>query len=262
MKFLIWFTCLVLASVVKVFIDNTIDITIIAQNLRIGALSAGLLAAFEIYPFLALARVWSRKWDKRKEAKKAAKDGLVKDIQSHSEEIEVSMDDAGSEPYEPVHTETILPRQSSNTQKRTAAHKQSRSSHPNAGLITSVVILCIILLASIGINIVQYLYHEQSISTNQLELTNQDNRIAELETQVSTKQETILALREEKIDLNAEIIALKLELSFYESHAVVVDEHTSYYHKHGCELLDMSYFWIYNTEKAEALGYDPCPYCN
>lgn len=53
------------------------------------------------------------------------------------------------------------------------------------------------------------------------------------------------------------------ELSFWNEHAVIVaDDGTKKYHKYGCEDLGLSYFWIYNSEAAEGMGYKPCSKCN
>jgi AraC-like DNA-binding protein len=55
----------------------------------------------------------------------------------------------------------------------------------------------------------------------------------------------------------------KIHLEFYERHVVIVgDDGTRKYHKYGCDDLDTSYFWAYNTEKAEQLGYYACPKCH
>ena len=55
----------------------------------------------------------------------------------------------------------------------------------------------------------------------------------------------------------------KIHLDFYERHVVIVgDDGTKKYHKYGCDDLDTSYFWAYNTEKAEQLGYYACPKCH
>lgn len=63
-------------------------------------------------------------------------------------------------------------------------------------------------------------------------------------------------------DLENEIDGLENDLYFYDQHVVFVsDDGTSIYHKLDCYKFDDSYFWAYNTEYAEYLGYTPCSWC-
>ena len=52
------------------------------------------------------------------------------------------------------------------------------------------------------------------------------------------------------------------ENQFYREHAEIVpDDGSYYYHQYGCSHLNLSRFWIYNTEAVPS-RYDPCPYCH
>lgn len=69
-------------------------------------------------------------------------------------------------------------------------------------------------------------------------------------------------LNDEIEELNNEIQSNNNKLSFYEEHAVCVDEQSNYYHTYGkCDYFDDSSFWIYNLEAAKDHGYTPCPVC-
>lgn len=51
--------------------------------------------------------------------------------------------------------------------------------------------------------------------------------------------------------------------NFFDNAAVIVcNDGTNKYHKYGCEDLNLSYFWIYNTEAAIDKGYIMCKKCN
>lgn len=54
---------------------------------------------------------------------------------------------------------------------------------------------------------------------------------------------------------------MKDAYNFYDNYAVIVPEYSQRYHKHGCQYLDTSSFWIYNTEAAKSNGYIACPHC-
>lgn len=90
-------------------------------------------------------------------------------------------------------------------------------------------------------------------------------------------QETAVLLQEAKISMqecekeeleNAADEAIRqlhtciAKLRFYDKNVVIApDDGKLLYHKYGCEELDLSSFWIYNTKLAEANGYKPCDNC-
>ncbi len=81
------------------------------------------------------------------------------------------------------------------------------------------------------------------------------------------------SLNEDLMDKKLEDISIRYpevysEYNFYHDQAVIVGKDIPYYHSYGCsELFDengnwkMDFMWIYNTENAERLGYEPCPKC-
>lgn len=114
-----------------------------------------------------------------------------------------------------------------------------------------LIILTIVFTASITGNIYQSQQNEimqNSISSLESKNTEYFEKIAELKTKLFNLQD--------KYD------GASKKLSFYEEHIVVVpDDNTYKYHIYGCIYCDTSYFWAYNTEKAQQLGYSPCKYC-
>lgn len=52
------------------------------------------------------------------------------------------------------------------------------------------------------------------------------------------------------------------EYYFFHDRAVIITEQNRYYHRYTCKTLDLSYYWIHNTEYAKMQGYAPCPTCN
>ena len=61
--------------------------------------------------------------------------------------------------------------------------------------------------------------------------------------------------------LQSDYNTLYQEYDFYSTYAVMVSEHGSYYHKHGCEKFTADTFWIYNISAAEDMGYKRCKSC-
>ncbi|MBQ1344037.1 MAG: zinc ribbon domain-containing protein [Firmicutes bacterium] len=58
------------------------------------------------------------------------------------------------------------------------------------------------------------------------------------------------------------------EYKFYHDYAVIVGDDATNYHKYGCDRLfydngnmKVDGFWIYNSEAAKGLGFDPCSEC-
>lgn len=94
----------------------------------------------------------------------------------------------------------------------------------------------------------------------------QHNKNTQAQVQLKSKQETIdyyadtvRSLREQALSVNSYIDAV----SFYASHACVVSSGSSFYHRDPtCADCNLSYFWIYNVEKAISLGYSQCPNCS
>lgn len=73
----------------------------------------------------------------------------------------------------------------------------------------------------------------------------------------------MLEQQKQILNLNKKIKEKENFLVFYEKYVVFVnDDKAKKYHKYGCDDLDTSSFWAYNTEAAKGKGYSPCSKCN
>ena len=107
-----------------------------------------------------------------------------------------------------------------------------------------VIVLSVLLAISVGLNIRQYVIHSNMTET-----------VANLEAEIAEQEESIN-------NLWWDYLKLSNETDFFRSHAVIVpDDGTNLYHLYRCEDLDLSSFWIYNTEAAKQQGLQPCPKC-
>ena len=78
---------------------------------------------------------------------------------------------------------------------------------------------------------------------------------------ISSLRSSLTEKNNEIVSKNIELSSMRTEYNFYHDYAVIVQRGVTNYHRYGCSRLDYSYFWIYNKEAAEGLGYDPCPQC-
>lgn len=105
-----------------------------------------------------------------------------------------------------------------------------------------------------------YYYSEYNYYKNKYD--NAKKEINELE---DTLEECANLLEDVNSDYEDVYEGLELvleDIGFYHEHVVFrSDDGTGLYHKYGCPHLDLSYFWAYNTEYAEQLGFEPCSYC-
>lgn len=109
----------------------------------------------------------------------------------------------------------------------------------------TLFIMSIIILASVIINVVQL------------------SKIDTLNDDVNYWKSDARNLESEIYELKQESSKNSRKLNFYENHVVIVaDDGTKKYHKYGCDDLDTSSFWAYNTEAAEGRGYYACPKCH
>lgn len=110
---------------------------------------------------------------------------------------------------------------------------------------------------------------ETQISAMQSLATEQEAKIAELNKTEESLQKRIAEKSSKVASLTGDISTLKRKnekmekvYDFCNDHVVVVsDDGTRKYHKIQCIYFDDSYFWAYNTEKAQQLGYTPCSFC-
>ncbi len=108
----------------------------------------------------------------------------------------------------------------------------------------TVIILSVVLLTSIIINFAQY------------------SEIDYLNGRINYWSNETEKLKDEVSDLEWEKTKQGWSLDFYEEHVVIVpDDGTRKYHKYGCDDLDTSSFWAYNTEAAIQKGYRACSKC-
>lgn len=132
-------------------------------------------------------------------------------------------------------------------------------------IIIPIVILSLIAVALAGINFYQYNKTAELIEqTNDLQntITEKDNLISSHQNVINTQKKTISELRAENDNLYSENFRQWQSLNFYESYAVIVpDDGTYTFHVYGCEDLDTSRFWIYNSDLAKSYGYKACPKC-
>jgi hypothetical protein len=148
-----------------------------------------------------------------------------------------------------------------NTKKCSGCGKQ----YFNAKKTIPIVLLSVLLVASIGFNVLQYLQSREAIET----VATQTTQIEKLEKEVASQKSTISKQKTKINNLEKEVDELEdrnfdlfCDLYFYEEYAAIVpDDGRKRYHIYGCEDCDTSSFWIYNIEAAEQYGYYPCPKC-
>lgn len=136
-----------------------------------------------------------------------------------------------------------------------------------SSISTKVVMILSVLF--IGLCLSQIIQYRQSVEQLQAEVEELsetvaalNNTIEELTSDNKEKQRRIQVLSSESKRYLNEKNDLKQTLSFYEEHVVFVpDDGYRMYHKYSCFMFDDSYFWAYNIEKAEQLGYSPCWVC-
>ena len=71
-----------------------------------------------------------------------------------------------------------------------------------------------------------------------------------------------LNMVDELTQSDKEIKENREKLDFFDNYvALVVDDGTGWYHKYECRRFKGQDFWAYDIDRAENLGYEPCPYC-
>ncbi len=84
-----------------------------------------------------------------------------------------------------------------------------------------------------------------------------------LKTRINSLNNQLTESTEQLTKTESSLDDAELRLSFWDNHAVIVTEHGTKYHKFYCyHLGNMDYFYIYNTELAESLGYTACKDCH
>lgn len=115
----------------------------------------------------------------------------------------------------------------------------------------TILIMSFMIVALTTLNILQHL-NAQDLK----------QEIGSLETKLNTWNNSLEYLRDKNEELRDENSEHREELRFFDNYAVIVsDDGTRKYHKYGCDDLDTSYFWIYNTEAAKDKGFYACSKC-
>jgi RNA polymerase subunit RPABC4/transcription elongation factor Spt4 len=157
----------------------------------------------------------------------------------------------------PVGKKTVLPQTRSPEMDKIFPEKSKIKKKVNAKkpLKIATIVLAIAFAIVAGLSVYQYFAVKDTIASYR-------NSVDSLRTENSKFDSTIKSQNETITNQNGTIYDLKRTLSFYEQHAVVVpDDGTNLYHTYGCDYLDTSSFWIYNTEAAIDEGFKPCPHC-
>lgn len=124
----------------------------------------------------------------------------------------------------------------------------------------------IIIIAGLLFKITEY---KTTIDDLQTEISEMNATIDQLNASISElteasneKEEKLRRFRSLSDMYLSEKNELKQTVDFFNKHVVFVpDDGYRMYHKYGCLLFDDSYFWAYNVEKAQQLGYSPCWLC-
>lgn len=141
------------------------------------------------------------------------------------------------------------------TKKCTGCGKQYFRGLKSTKFSVAIIILTLVIATFSTICALQYIGYQKN--TSHLE-----NSISNLERQVKNKEAKIAKLENELSELKEDMWETWERVGFFDDHAVIVDEHSMKYHTYDCDELDLSYFWIYNIEKAKQLGYYECEKCH
>lgn len=163
--------------------------------------------------------------------------------------------------------------------------------HPGLSVkIFAAVALAAVLVSLGGLNLYQYLFAGDAAAEAEARLDEAEALIAEKETELTQKQKELsdgaqeierlrsrLADQESEIEsLERDVLDLEDDVDFWfdayleyidkavfmDDYVVIVsDDGSGLYHKHGCDLLDLSYFWVYNINAAVQQGYQACWRC-
>lgn len=118
--------------------------------------------------------------------------------------------------------------------------------------IYNVVIVILAVIAVVGICYLGYIFYNDYQET----IASYEEQIHNLHSTVSSRTQELNKYKEKVNECNKQI-------RFMDNHvAICPTDGSGLYHKYGCEHLDTSSFFIYNTENASNEGYFPCYYCS
>lgn len=113
--------------------------------------------------------------------------------------------------------------------------------------VAIVGVASIFAIGLIGANVCQYMENKQTVQR--------------LNDKVSASIEIRSDLINQRDELSMELGNKNIELMFWDKYAVICTTEGYKYHRYGCGHLEGRTFYIYNIDKAIALGYTPCLDC-
>lgn len=113
--------------------------------------------------------------------------------------------------------------------------------------ILKIILISILIIVLCILGYILYAY-------NQKTLNSLNGQIDNLHHTVSRKNQEISKLKKEQSSNYK-------QLAFMNKYIAIVPNHTTVYHKYGCQYLDLSDFLVFNISNAEAQGYTACPHC-
>ena len=242
MKIFIWLaTFFIIVGIPNALIVEFCDI-------KFGAIPTMILAGAAYWTAKALCKKWDNHKNRKKEGQTDTESESTSSDQYMQEEPTTSAITPNSE-------EITIPSAASNTKEQKTQYIKIQFKKTTALIAT----LCILLCASIGINIYQTFKNTQH--QNNINTLSEELEIAQKNCKYYANR--FSSASSERKKLQREITNLESTLSFYEEHVVIVPNNNTYtYHIYGCKYCDTSYgFWIYNYNAAQDKGYSPCKYC-
>ena len=153
--------------------------------------------------------------------------------------------------------------QSSNS-KNTEQQKSgsSSSSHlKKQPYIFTAVLIMFCFIAYFAYNQGYAAAKKQFDKTDEINSLESENK--RLKTRINSLNNQLTESTEQLTETQSSLDDAELRLSFWDNHAAIVTEYGTKYHKFYCyHLGNMDYFYIYNTELAESLGYTACKDCH
>lgn len=127
-----------------------------------------------------------------------------------------------------------------------------------------IVMICVI--AFVGItSIVGLLLYMNGLITEKNELIARNESLnrnyrdeIDQYNQLKADYNTLKRQHDEFVDNSVE---WAVKATILDSYVVFVGADERYYHKYGCEYLDMSSFWAFNEDAARSKRYKACPHC-
>lgn len=200
--------------------------------------------------------------DKRREYDARLIEELRKNHESNSRNQQSTNNaSTDSEEGNPVHRKTSQEKSSTEFNSQTSAHNSASSS--SSKCTSSVQKWFSIVAAALFVFVLTaYFSYEQGYLSAKEEF-DKSLEITSLTASNNRLQNQIDSLKEQLTKTENSLNDAEFRLSFWDDHAAIVTAHGTKYHKFYCyHLGNMDYFYIYNTELAESLGYTACKDCH